>query len=149
MGLRHGTWSGYSIGFDPNTVSNSKMGSSTDMNVDAFQYSLSSLWSKMSHLNGTKDINPIKTFDNDIQNMILNTQLSGVLTNFCIKDGSFYYVINYDDTSGSTDSVTSGSKTGGRVINIFRDDITGVRSKKLKKVMYQSGYQDLSQTKIN
>ena len=42
------------------------------------------------------------------QNMILNTKLSGVLTNFCIKDGSFYYVINYDDVSGSTDSVTSG-----------------------------------------
>ena len=70
MGLRHGTWSGYSIGFDPNTVSNSKMGTSTDMSVDAYQYSLSSLWSKMSHLNGTKDINPIKTFDSDIQNMI-------------------------------------------------------------------------------
>ena len=52
------------------------------------------------------------------QNMILNTQLSGVLTNYCIKDGSFYYVINYDDVSGSTNSVTSGSKTG-RVINIF------------------------------
>ena len=46
------------------------------------------------------------------QNMILNTKLSGVLTNYCIKDGSFYYVINYDDISGSTDSVTSGSKTG-------------------------------------
>ena len=44
------------------------------------------------------------------QNMILNTKLSGVLTNFCIKDGGFYYVINYDDVSGSTDSVTSGSK---------------------------------------
>ena len=69
------------------------------------------------------------------QNMILNTRLSGVLTNFCIKDGSFYYVINYDDVSGSTDSVTSGSKTGGRVINIFRDDTTGVRSQKLKKVI--------------
>ncbi len=69
------------------------------------------------------------------QNMILNTQLSGVLTNFCIKDGSFYYVINYDDISGSTDSVTSGSKTGGRVINIFKDDVSGVRSKKLKKVI--------------
>ncbi len=69
------------------------------------------------------------------QNMVLNTRLSGVLTNFCIKDGSFYYVINYDDVSGSTDSVTSGSKTGGRVINIFRDDTTGVRSQKLKKVI--------------
>ena len=67
--------------------------------------------------------------------MILNTQLSGVLTNYCIKDGSFYYVINYDDVSGSTDSVTSGSKTGGRVINIFRDKTSLVRSKKLKKVI--------------
>ncbi len=69
------------------------------------------------------------------QNMILNTKLSGVLTNFCIKDGSFYYVVNYDDVSGSTDSVTSGSKTGGRVINIFRNDTTGLRSQKLKKVI--------------
>jgi len=69
------------------------------------------------------------------QNMILNTKLSGVLTNFCIKDGSFYYVINYDDVSGNTDSVTSGSKTGGRVINIFRDDTTGIRSHKLRKVI--------------
>ena len=69
------------------------------------------------------------------QNMILNTKLSGVLTNFCIKDGGFYYVINYDDVSGSTDSVTSGSKLGGRVINIFRDDTTGIRSQKLKKVI--------------
>ena len=69
------------------------------------------------------------------QNMILNTKLSGVLTNFCIKDGGFYYVINYDDVSGSTDSVTSGSKLGSRVINIFRDDTTGIRSQKLKKVI--------------
>ena len=69
------------------------------------------------------------------QNMILNTQLSGVLTNYCIKDGSFYYVINYDDVSGSTDSVTSGSKTGGRVINIFRNKTSAIRSNKLKKVI--------------
>ena len=33
------------------------------------------------------------------------------------------------------DSVTSGSKLGGRVINIFRDDTTGIRSQKLKKVI--------------
>ena len=69
------------------------------------------------------------------QNMVFNTKLSGVLTNYCIKDGSFYYVINYDDISGSTDSVTSGSKTGGRVINIFRDETKFVRSKNLKKVI--------------
>ena len=68
--------------------------------------------------------------------MILNTQLSGVLTNFCIKDGSFYYVINYDDVSGSTSSVTSGSKTGERVINIFfKDETFAIRSKNLKKII--------------
>ena len=67
--------------------------------------------------------------------MILNTQLSGVLTNYCIKDGSFYYVINYDDVSGSTSSVTSGSKTGERVINIFKDETFAIRSKKFKKII--------------
>ena len=45
----------------------------------------------------------------------------------------FYYVINYDDVSGSTSSVTSGSKTGERVINIFKDETFAIRSKKIQK----------------
>ena len=57
------------------------------------------------------------------------------MTNKCIKDGTNYYVINYDDISGSTNTVTSGSKTGGRVINVFRDETNFIRSKKLKKVI--------------
>ena len=51
------------------------------------------------------------------QNYISKSIFSGVLTNFCIKDGSNYFVVNYDDVSGSTDTVTSGSKIGERVIN--------------------------------
>ena len=70
------------------------------------------------------------------QNMILNTQLSGVLTNYCIKDGSFYYVINYDDVSGSTSSVTSGSKTGERVINIFNRIL--VKNTFIEPLIYRS-----------
>ena len=69
------------------------------------------------------------------QNHLIESTLSGVLTNKCIKDGTDYYVINYDDISGSTNTVTSGSKTGGRVINIFRDETNFIRSKKLKKVV--------------
>ena len=69
------------------------------------------------------------------QNHVIDSALSGVLTNKCIKDGTDYYVINYDDTSGSTNTVTSGSKTGGRVINIFRDETNFIRSKKLKKII--------------
>ena len=67
--------------------------------------------------------------------ILLTSIFSGVLTNFCIKDGSNYYVVNYDDVSGSTSTVTSGSKVGGRVINIFRDEIKNIRSDNLKKII--------------
>jgi len=69
MGLRHGAWSGYSIGFDPNTITQSKMGESTDMSVDAYYYTLQDVWSKMSHLNkGQK--NPITYMDETVQKLI-------------------------------------------------------------------------------
>ncbi|WLW37326.1 hypothetical protein [Synechococcus phage S-RS29] len=69
-GLRDGAWSGFSIGFDPNTISNSKYGESTDMSVDAYRYSISETWSKMSHLKGGKDANPINSMDKEVQAMI-------------------------------------------------------------------------------
>ena len=50
------------------------------------------------------------------QNHLTNSSLSGVLTNRCIKDGTNYYIINYDDSSALTNTVTSGGKSGGRVI---------------------------------
>jgi len=69
------------------------------------------------------------------QNYISESIFSGVITNFCIKDGSNYFVVNYDDISGTTDTVTSGSKVGERVINIFRDEIKNIRSNNLKKII--------------
>lgn len=69
-GLRHGTWSGFSMGFDPSTLGNSKLGLSSDLSIDAYRYSLKSLWSKMSHLNSTRAINPIEKFDQEIKNII-------------------------------------------------------------------------------
>ena len=70
------------------------------------------------------------------QNYIANTILSGVVTNKCIKDGSDYYVINYDDTSNLTNTVTSGGKTGGRVLNVFKHKLKSIRSKKFKKIIF-------------
>ncbi len=70
------------------------------------------------------------------QNYIKNTILSGVVTNKCIKDGSDYYVINYDDTSNLTNTVTSGGKTGGRVLNVFKHKLNSIRSKKFKKIIF-------------
>tara|TARA_B100000287_G_scaffold250070_1_gene235048 strand:+ start:6329 stop:7714 length:1386 start_codon:yes stop_codon:yes gene_type:complete len=68
-GLRHGTWSGYSIGFDPVTISSSIMGTSTDMSVDAYRYSLQESWKNMSHL-GKNAKNPFARSDKDVKNLV-------------------------------------------------------------------------------
>ena len=69
------------------------------------------------------------------QNHVTNSILSGVVTNYSINDGSECYVINYDDSSNLTNTVTSGNKTGGRVINIYKHKFLGLRSKKFKKIV--------------
>lgn len=67
MGLRHGSWSGYSVGFDPTFITRSKMGLSTDLSADAYRYAMTDLWSRMAHLNkGAK--NPMTNMDKNVQN---------------------------------------------------------------------------------
>ena len=67
-GLRHGTWSGFSMGFDPNTITSSKMGPSTDMSVDAYRYSLSEMWDQMEHLGDTgTHTNPFEQADENVR----------------------------------------------------------------------------------
>tara|TARA_B100000575_G_scaffold27000_1_gene18224 strand:- start:29767 stop:32151 length:2385 start_codon:yes stop_codon:yes gene_type:complete len=57
----------------------------------------------------------IKSFDLSIDNQILIQEMvtdvimSGVVMTKVLDDGSPYYVLNYDDTTGKTDSVTSGN----------------------------------------
>lgn len=70
MGLRHGDWSGFSVGFDPVTIPNSVMGGSRDLNIDAYRYSLKDSWQKMEHLDGKKTKNPLQAMDTGIQAMI-------------------------------------------------------------------------------
>ena len=69
------------------------------------------------------------------QDYINNSILSGVVTNYCLKDGTEYYVINYDDTSNLTNTVTSGGSKSGRVLNIYKRRFDGLRSKKFKKIL--------------
>ena len=71
------------------------------------------------------------------QDFIKNSILSGVITNYCLKDGTDYYVINYDDSSNKTDTVTSGGKKSFRVINIYKKNLSGLRSQKFKKLFMQ------------
>ena len=73
MGLRHGSWSGYSIGFDPTTLGNSKMGAdqSKDISNDTYRYNLSAMWNKMSHIGGSsKQVNPQILMDSGIKKML-------------------------------------------------------------------------------
>ena len=72
MGLRHGAWAGYSIGFDPTTLGNSKVGTdvSQDISNDTYRYSNQELWSKMSHLGKSNNQNPIKLMDSGIRALL-------------------------------------------------------------------------------
>ena len=65
-----------------------------------------------------------------IQEFVKNSICSGVVTNYSISDGAPYYTINYDDTSNSTSSVTSGTKDSFRVLYVSRDNLNKLRSKK-------------------
>ena len=69
-GLRNGAWSGFSMGFDPVTVTQSKMGLSTDMSVNAYRYGINAMWPKMSHLNENKSVNPLSQLDSNVKKIV-------------------------------------------------------------------------------
>jgi choline kinase/phosphohistidine swiveling domain-containing protein len=65
--------------------------------------------------------------DNDlnqilVQPMIKNVEGSGVIFTRTLERGSPYYVINYDDVSKSTESVTSGSTVNFKTFKIRRNE---------------------------
>ena len=70
-----------------------------------------------------------------IQNYLSKTILSGVVTNFNLHDGTPYYVINYDDISRLTNTVTSGGKSGFRVLYVYKNKLNNVRSKRFKPLV--------------
>ena len=69
-GLRNGAWAGFSMGFDPVTVTQSKMGLSTDMKVNAYRYGINAIWPKMSHLNESGSVNPLSQLDTRIKSIV-------------------------------------------------------------------------------
>lgn len=56
-----------------------------------------------------------------IQEMLLDVEMSGVLFTRSLSNGAPYYVINFDDKSGKTDSVTSGVTNELRTMVVYRN----------------------------
>lgn len=68
-----------------------------------------------------------------VQEMIENVSMSGVIFTQEMNTGAPYYVVNYDDESGSTASVTSG-EYNNRTIYVLRSCVDKVTSTRFTKV---------------
>lgn len=71
-----------------------------------------------------------------IQQMVENTTMSGVIFTHDLNTGAPYYVINYDDQSGLTDTVTSGAgEYSNRTLFIHRGSTEEIRSDRFTKLL--------------
>jgi phosphoenolpyruvate synthase/pyruvate phosphate dikinase len=69
--------------------------------------------------------------DNDqfiVQSLVEDVVMSGVLFTQDLNTGAPYYVINYDDQTGRTDTVTSGSEYSARTLYVHRGAFSALRS---------------------
>jgi len=71
-----------------------------------------------------------------IQDMIADVSMSGVVFTREVKTGSPYYVINYDDVTGRTDTVTAGEgEYSNRTLYVYKHSISSLRSKRFQNLL--------------
>ena len=71
-----------------------------------------------------------------VQEMIIDAKMSGVIFTGNNKNGNFYYTINYDDVTGSTDTVTSGkTEFSNKTLFYFKKRKDLIRSNRFKKII--------------
>jgi phosphohistidine swiveling domain-containing protein len=71
-----------------------------------------------------------------VQEMVTNINMSGVIFTHDLNTGAPYYVINYDDQSGLTDTVTSGGgEHSNRTLYVYRNTVGKLRSERFTKLL--------------
>ncbi len=70
-----------------------------------------------------------------VQSMLSNVLMSGVLFTRDLNTGAPYYVINYDDETGRTDTVTSGGEYSNRTLVVHRGAFGAVRSERFQALL--------------
>ena len=84
-----------------------------------------------SYLRNNKEISPKDEII--FQKLVEEPLMSGVIFTHDLNTGAPYYVINYDDVSGDTDTVTSGgSEYSNRTLYVHRDSTSKIRSERFK-----------------
>ena len=71
-----------------------------------------------------------------VQEMVSKTMMSGVIFTHDLNTGAPYYVINYDDESGDTDTVTSGNgEYSNRTLYVHRNSLDKLRSERFVRIL--------------
>ena len=68
----------------------------------------------------------VKTSQILVQNFVQDILISGVVFTCDLTTGAPYYVINYDDTSGKTDTITSGSTDEIRTLVALKSNLNNI-----------------------
>jgi len=106
---------------------------SSAKNEDTQEESMAGKFTSVLNVNGREEIEvainrviaSYGDFDGDnqvlLQPMLRNVRMSGVAFSIDPNNGGNYIVINYDDSTGATDAVTSGSGGGLKTFYYFKD----------------------------
>lgn len=70
-----------------------------------------------------------------IQTLITDIVVSGVIMTRCLQSGAPYYVLNYDDESGKTDSITGGTGVSKSVFIHRACEEKYIESERVKKML--------------
>lgn len=70
-----------------------------------------------------------------VQKMVDDVSMSGVVFTQDIRTGAPYYVINYDDETGRTDTITAGSEYSNRSLYVLRSRTNAVTSPRFQALL--------------